>query len=103
MLKPENVPTNADEKVAQTQGEANPVKTASLDLGKPDASAETEQETLTPDAFRAMLGQPIVAPPAVPAKEQVTIWLDRDLLTRLRATGPGWENRISETLNAVLG
>ena len=38
------------------------------------------------------------------AKEHVTISLDTDVLARFRESGPGWEDRLNETLRrAVLG
>jgi uncharacterized protein (DUF4415 family) len=34
----------------------------------------------------------------------ISVRLDRDLVERLRATGPGWQARINETLRkAVMG
>ncbi|HEY9581106.1 MAG TPA: BrnA antitoxin family protein [Rhizorhapis sp.] len=35
-------------------------------------------------------------------KERITIRLDKDLLTRFRATGPGWQSRINEALRAAV-
>jgi uncharacterized protein (DUF4415 family) len=32
------------------------------------------------------------------AKQQITLRLDRDIIERFRATGPGWQSRINEAL-----
>ena len=37
-----------------------------------------------------------------PTKEQIAIRLDRDLLERLRASGPGWQVRVNAILRAAL-
>ncbi len=43
-------------------------------------------------------------PQKAPTKQQVTLRLDRDVVERFRATGPGWQGRINEALkNAKLG
>lgn len=31
-------------------------------------------------------------------KEQITLRLDKDVLARFRATGPGWQSRVNEAL-----
>lgn len=31
-------------------------------------------------------------------KEQITLRLDQDVITKFRATGPGWQSRINEVL-----
>ena len=36
------------------------------------------------------------------AKENVTIPLDADLVARFRESGPGWEDRLNETLRRVV-
>lgn len=42
-------------------------------------------------------------PQKAPTKQQVTLRLDRDLLDRFRAGGPGWQSRINETLRKAVG
>jgi uncharacterized protein (DUF4415 family) len=37
-------------------------------------------------------------PQKAPTKEQVTLRIDRDVLERFRATGPGWQRRINVAL-----
>lgn len=36
-------------------------------------------------------------------KEQVALRLDKDVLARYRAGGPGWQSRINEDLRKVVG
>jgi uncharacterized protein (DUF4415 family) len=36
-------------------------------------------------------------------KEQVTLRLDKAVLTHFRATGPGWQTRMNEALRRVMG
>lgn len=36
-------------------------------------------------------------------KQRVTIRLDADVVSRLRASGPGWQSRINEALRKVVG
>jgi uncharacterized protein (DUF4415 family) len=35
-------------------------------------------------------------------KQQVTLRLDRDVLDRLRASGPGWQSRVNEILKRAV-
>lgn len=35
------------------------------------------------------------------AKQQITLRLDRDVIERFRATGPGWQARINDVLKRV--
>src|SRR5256885_16737660 len=37
-------------------------------------------------------------PQKAPTKQQVTLRLDRDVLDRVRSTGPGWQSRINNAL-----
>ncbi|MBN9534659.1 MAG: BrnA antitoxin family protein [Alphaproteobacteria bacterium] len=37
-------------------------------------------------------------PQKAPTKQQVTLRLDRDVVERFRATGPGWQGRINDAL-----
>lgn len=46
------------------------------------------------DAFKKSKG----GHPAGSSKEQVTLRLDKDILDRFRAGGPGWQARINEAL-----
>ena len=38
-----------------------------------------------------------------PTKQQVTLRLDRDVLTHFRAKGSGWQSRINDTLRKATG
>ena len=40
-------------------------------------------------------------PQKAPTKQQVTLRLDRDVVERFRATGPGWQSRINEALRRM--
>ncbi|MFN3779346.1 MAG: BrnA antitoxin family protein [Brevundimonas aurantiaca] len=42
-------------------------------------------------------------PKAEVTKEQVSLRLDRDVLAKWRATGPGWQGRINELLRKTAG
>jgi uncharacterized protein (DUF4415 family) len=57
-------------------------------------------------AFKAVTTKPAEAPlpkPAVPnAKELVSLRLDRAILDHFQADGPGWQDRINETLRKLL-
>ena len=37
-----------------------------------------------------------------PTKEAVSLRLDRDVVTAFRATGPGWQSRINDTLRKAI-
>lgn len=41
--------------------------------------------------------------PAGSNKEQVSLRIDRDVLQRFRATGPGWQSRMNEALRSAAG
>lgn len=76
----------------------------------PDAAEMTEEEAaqmrpaseVVPElveAYRRSRG-----PQKAPTKALVSLRLDRDVLDRLRASGPGWQKRANEMLRkAVLG
>jgi uncharacterized protein (DUF4415 family) len=36
-------------------------------------------------------------------KEKVTMRLDRELIAKLRETGPGWQTRVNDALRKVVG
>jgi uncharacterized protein (DUF4415 family) len=40
-------------------------------------------------------------PQKSPVKQQITLRLDRDVIERFRATGPGWQGRINDVLRKV--
>ena len=41
-------------------------------------------------------------PQRLPSKELISLRLDQDVLERWRATGPGWQGRINETLRRAV-
>ena len=67
----------------------------------PELTAEllSEAEVFEGDTFvRRGRGRPKV----VAAKEQISVRLDPDVLTALRAGGPGWQSRINVLLRQAL-
>jgi uncharacterized protein (DUF4415 family) len=58
-------------------------------------------------AFKAATTKPVDMPapkPAVPnAKELVSLRLDREVLDYFQADGPGWQDRINDTLRKAAG
>ena len=73
---------------------------------KPLTNEEGEVRELTATDFRAMKpldhfpelaklvrGRGQRGPQKAPTKQQVTLRLDRDVVERFRATGPGWQKR----------
>ena len=58
-------------------------------------------------AFKAATTKPAEMPkaaPAVPnAKEMVSLRIDRDVLDHFQQQGPGWQDKINETLRKAAG
>jgi uncharacterized protein (DUF4415 family) len=68
------------------------------------ARARPASEMMPPELYKALVERRVRGPQKAPVKEAVSIRLDRDLVERLRASGPGWQARINETLRkAVMG
>lgn len=42
-------------------------------------------------------------PKSAAAKEQISVRIDRDVLTKLREVGPGWQSQVSSLLRRALG
>ena len=79
---------------------------------KPLTDKDGEVRELTTADFRAM--RPLAevvpelaellrkrgerGPQKTPTKQQVTLRLDRDVVERFRATGPGWQGRMNDVL-----
>ena len=42
-------------------------------------------------------------PQRAPVKQQVTLRLDRDVIERFKASGPGWQSRINDALRRAAG
>ena len=61
------------------------------------------------DAFRKATTKPVEAPsapkPSTPpgAKEQISLRIDVDVLEFFQNAGPGWQDRINETLRKAVG
>lgn len=82
---------------------------------KPLTDKDGEVRELTTEDFRAMRPTSEVlpelakvwrnrgerGPQKAPTKQQVTLRLDRDVVERFRATGPGWQSRINNALRKV--
>ena len=64
------------------------------------ARARPADEVLPP-AIAAALVKRGRGRPAGSDKEQVTLRLDREVLDRFRAGGPGWQTRMNEALRRV--
>ena len=62
-----------------------------------DASVAAIEQALAEREARRRLG----GRPAGSNKEQVALRIDKDVLARFRATGPGWQTRINEILRAA--
>ena len=58
-------------------------------------------------AFKAATTKPPELPPKPPslphAKETVSLRIDRDVLDRFQADGPGWQERINAALRKAAG
>ena len=51
-----------------------------------------------PDLARLVRQRGERGPQKAPTKKQVTLRLDKDVVERFRATGPGWQVRINDAL-----
>jgi len=51
-----------------------------------------------PDLARLVRRRGERGPQKAPTKKQVTLRLDKDVVDRFRATGPGWQVRMNEAL-----
>ena len=51
------------------------------------------------ESIRRSRGRPVLDNP----KKQVTLRLDDEVVTRLRAGGPGWQSRINDILRKAVG
>ena len=64
----------------------------------PDDAPELDDEWF--DKADLMIGEKVVRRGRRPGstKTQISIRLDKDVLEKFRATGPGWQSRINEAL-----
>lgn len=67
----------------------------------------TDARSAAEAAFKAVTAPRVEAPAAKPAvpgvKEQVTLRIDQDVLEHFQADGPGWQDRINDTLRKAAG
>jgi uncharacterized protein (DUF4415 family) len=79
----------------------------------PDAAEWTEEdfararpaaEAMPAAVYQALVERRRRGPQKAPTKQMVAIRLDRELVNRLRATGPGWQGRANDLLRkAIMG
>jgi uncharacterized protein (DUF4415 family) len=97
--KPELIRPTPDEEAAINRGIAadpdNP-EWNEADFAKARPASEVAPG-LVADYRRRMRG-----PQKAPTKAMVALRLDRDVVERLRASGPGWQTRANEALRAFL-
>jgi len=104
MPKQSDIPELTDEEEAEIQREiAN-------DPDNPELTDEQmkqlrpAREALAPELYAALTrGRRSLDGNEGPAREEVTIPLDRAVLDHFRATGPEWPNRINEALREAIG
>jgi uncharacterized protein (DUF4415 family) len=65
------------------------------------AEADPDARPLTDEEWRR--AKRIRGPQHAPTKRQITIRLDRDLVERLKADGPGWQSRANDLLRRAVG
>jgi len=95
-MKPHSPETEAAIQAGIAQDPDNPEWTAE-DFARARPADEVAPELVT--AWRRSRG-----PQKKPTKELVSLRIERDVLERLRASGPGWQTRANDMLRAaVLG
>ncbi len=91
----------------------SPAEEAAIQRGiaaDPDAAEWTEEDfaqahraaDVLPAEMLASLTPRRRGPGMRPVKAQVTFRLDQDVLTALRASGPGWQTRANEVLRKMV-
>ncbi|NIJ48541.1 BrnA antitoxin family protein [Rhizomicrobium electricum] len=73
-------------------GEVRELTTADIRAMRPMA------EVLPSDLVEIIRKRGERGPQKAPTKQQVTLRLDRDVVERFKATGPGWQSRINNAL-----
>ncbi len=66
------------------------------------ARARPAHEVLLPEVIAAF-GKGRVGRPVGTTKDQVSLRIDRDVIARFRAGGPGWQSRMNAALRAAVG
>ena len=93
-------PTDAEEKAIQRSIAAdpdNPEWTAEM-----FAQARPASDVMPADIYAGLTAKRVRGPGKKPAKAQVTLRLDRDVVDRLRASGPGWQVRANAALRRLV-
>lgn len=69
----------------------------------PDDAPELTDEWFDKATFR--IGDTVIRPgrPKGSAKQPVSLRLDKDVVARFRADGPGWQSRMNEALRKAAG
>jgi len=69
----------------------------------PDDAPELDDDWF--DRAEIRIGDKVVRPgrPRGSAKQAVSLRLDKDVLEKFKATGPGWQSRINEALRRAAG
>lgn len=69
----------------------------------PDDAPELDDDWF--DRAEIRIGETIIRPgrPKGSAKAPVSLRLDKDVIDRFRAAGPGWQSRINEALRKAAG
>lgn len=96
--KPTSTSTPSDRAESEAPGTVDALR-------KRRAKADWSNGTLTQGGgVAATIAQlrNVRGPNKEPTKEQVAIRLDREVLTALRASGPGWQTRVNDALKALL-
>ena len=98
MRKPELIYPTDEEDAAINRGIA-------LDPDNPEVSAEAFAAARPASEVCPELVADYVrrrGPQRAPTKELISLRVDQDVLERWRATGPGWQSRINETLRRAV-
>ncbi len=75
-------------------------------MSNPRDRRPTSSRDLAEAAFKKATTKPMDVPapkPVIPGtKEMVSLRLDREVLDHFQADGPGWQDRINDTLRALV-
>ena len=80
-------------------------------MSKPPFRRSSDPRQAAEAAFKAATTKPVERPaepkpaaaPVPGAREQVALRIDRDVLERFQADGPGWQERINAALRKAAG
>lgn len=94
MTDKQKMPPITDEEEAEIQREI---------ANNPDTFEATDEMLANPITFAEVMRRGRGRPPVESPKQQVSVRLDADVLSRLKAGGPGWQGRMNDALRKVLG